>query len=226
MGTEAVWVPIVAAAVAGTTTYVNNRNMAKRQDNELAAQLMRSSAKQKQADAKVNEAIAKTGASTGESERGTVLSQYLSQLNRAKGATMGGLTDMPAANDAYRRDAANAALGLEETGKNRAELFSTLDAALLQRQNEAELRRDTGSDLDVLAGDVAADDYLTRLRLRGIRPNPYLSAIGSAASAFGGAYSGGAAGGAASALGSSAGGSGWGGGADDWAAIARAGRTA
>jgi len=195
MGTEAVWVPLVMAAVAGGTTYVNNRRTAKKQDRELAEQIKSRSKKQELADKKVNDLISETGASDAADEKGGILKQYLSQLKAAQPSAAGGI-QVGGANQsqAYRDDAAKAAMGVEKFGARRADLLSTMDAAAMQRQGEGLDRANVGTEIGQIARQDQGDTFVSNTKIKGIRNNPWLDAIAAAASAYGGSYTGGGSG--------------------------------
>ncbi len=52
LGTEAVWIPLVAAALGTATTVYSQKQAANKQDDQLSAQLSRQRNQQKQADAR------------------------------------------------------------------------------------------------------------------------------------------------------------------------------
>lgn len=192
MGTEAVWVPLVAAAVAGGASYYNTRKVANEQDDTLAAQIMRKGAKQKEADALVNEAIGDVSKSTSGDERASTFSNYLAQLQRA-GTGTGQLLGTPIGANARFDEAANdAAIGLRDFGTSRADLMARLDAPILQRMGEAKARGRTADKIDLVKREDSGDDAITELRLRAIRGNPWVKALGDAAAAYGMTYTGGA----------------------------------
>lgn len=199
MGTEGIWMPLVMAAVAGGTTYVNKRNTARKQDRELASQIKSRSKKQELADKKVSDLISKTGASDAVDEKGGILKQYLSQLKTAQPSAAGGIpVGGASASQAYRDDAAKAAMGIEKFGAKRADLLSTMDAAAAQRQNEGLDLAKTGSEIGQIKRQDEGDTFVSNMRLKGIRDNPWLDAIAAAASAYGSSYSGGSGGGTVS----------------------------
>ena len=127
MGTEFAWVPLVASLVAGGATYVNQRQKTKRQDQIALRSLRSNDARQKRADQMTQQLIQQQAASTPDKEKKTAMQGYMDQLMRASPDAQSGLRDMSGASQAYRKDAANAALGIEEHGRNYASLASRLE---------------------------------------------------------------------------------------------------
>lgn len=216
MGTEAVWIPLVMAAVAGGATYANNRQQAKKADNITSQQLLRSGERQKKADSKVAELIDTTAKSDAKDEKGSIMAGYMQQLQAARGGAQNGL-QTPAASSRFAQEATAAALGIDAGGKDYAETTSRLDAPILQRQGEALARRDTGVDIGTILREQEGDDAGVALKMRTIRDNPWLLALSQAASSYGKNYTGGAGAGSTAAPKMSAG---WGtgtGGTVGWA---------
>lgn len=174
MGTEAVWVPLLTTALAAGATAYNTNRTAKKQDNALAAQLNRQGERQREADAKVSELITKTGASTSADEQVGALDQYMSQLRAQQGTATAGLNQQGAVSDAYKQSGADAALGINEYGSKVASLMSRMDAPALQRVNEAVEQGRIAGDIDRVKRFAGGDDYLARLKLQGIRRDPWI----------------------------------------------------
>lgn len=189
MGTEAVWVPLVMAAVAGGATYANNRSQAKKADKINSQALLKAGERQKRADARVNQLIDTTATSDSKDEKAGIMSGYLQQLQAAKGNSTAGLAATPAASSRYAQEATAAALGIEGAGQDYADLTSRLDAPILQRQGEGIERNRAGVDLQTIVREQEGEDAGTQLRLRGIRDNPWLLALASAAGSAGSGYS-------------------------------------
>jgi hypothetical protein len=74
-----------------------------------------------------------------------------------------------------------------------ADLTSSIDAPRQQRANDAQLVDRYTTDIDRIRRFSAGDDFLSQLRLRGIKPNPWIAAgagvANGAASAYGGGSS-------------------------------------
>jgi len=184
MVTEAVWVPLVAAAVSAGATYYNTQRTAKKQDDALAAQIRASGERQRAADSKVNELIAQQGASTSADERASTLDQYMSQVRAQQGNATAGLNQVGAVSDAYKQSGADAALGIADYGGKVASLMSRMDAPALQRVNEAIAANRIAGDIDRIKRFSDGDDYLARLRLQGIQRNPLIDAAANVAGGY------------------------------------------
>ena len=198
MGTEALWIPAVMAVVGAGATYANNRSQANKADKINSQALLKAGERQKRADSKVNELIDRTGKSNAVDEKAGLMGGYLQQLAQAQSGAKQGLASTGAASSRYNQEATAAALGIDASGQQYADLTSRLDAPILQRQGEGIDRRNTGTDLTTIVREQEGEDAGTALRLRTIRDNPWLLALASAASAAGSSYSG-AGGGAKSA---------------------------
>lgn len=187
MGTEAVWVPLVAAALAGGATYVNSRNTARKQDANLAADIRSSAAKQREATGEVNRTIEETRASNPEADKAASLRNYLQQLAVAKPQADQSFAAVTGASDAYKGDAADAALGVEQYGKDTAGLMSRIDAPTQQRLRESNKRDNLQAAIDRIKRFAEGDHAISQIKLQGIRRNPLLDAFASAAQGYGSA---------------------------------------
>lgn len=187
MGTEGVWIPALIAAVGAGASAYNTRQTAKEQDSALARQLRGQAERQRGADAKVSEIIAKQAASTPDDERLTASSNYLQALKQAKGKATGGLAQISGASDAFKQATVGAEQGIGDYGQRIASLLSSIDAPYMQRMNEGlTINRDAG-ELGLLERFDQGANWLDDLRLRGIRRNPWIDAAGSALQGYGGA---------------------------------------
>lgn len=192
MGTEVVVALALAAAAAGATAY-NTNQTAKKQDKQLAMQLRSSRDKQRDADAKTQELIAKQAKSTDADERQSSLSQFTTAIQNKRGNAVAPLNTVGAVSDAYRKSGSDAALGMTDSASKIAGLISSIDAPSQQRQND---KYDIGryaTDIDQIKRFSAGDDFLAQMQLRNIRRNPWIDAAASVAGGAASAYSGGGA---------------------------------
>lgn len=190
MGTEALWIPAVMAVVGAGATYANNRSQANKADKINSQALLKAGERQKRADSKVNELIDRTGKSNAVDEKAGLMGGYLQQLAQAQSGAKQGLAAPGATSSRYNQEATAAALGIDASGQQYADLTARLDAPILQRQGEGIDRSRTGTDLTTIVREQEGEDAGTALRLRTIRDNPWLLALASAASAAGSSYSG------------------------------------
>lgn len=198
MGTEALWIPAVLAAVGTGVTAYNADRTAKKQDNALAQQIVGQSRQQADADAKVNEQVRELGTSTAADERAQRLGQYFDIVANNRASQQAGLTPAVGSDrfQAAAADTAKATAGY--TGKM-ADLMSRVDAATLQRQGEGFGYGRLGTDLNLIGRAASGQGFLDQLRASRIKRNPWLDAAAAAANGAGSAYasnvSGGGAGG-------------------------------
>lgn len=197
MGTEAVWIPLVMAAVGTAASVYNTRQTAKKQDNALAAQIRASSKKGEEADQRTKQLIDQTAASNPQAEREKALQQYTAALKSGGGAATAGLdAQKGAVSSRFAQDAKDAALGVSQYGDTQAGLFSTIDAAKRMRDDEGFNRARTATDLDAIARRARAQDFILGLKTQGITRNPWIDAGAGMLKSYAGSYAGGAGGGA------------------------------
>lgn len=189
-------IALALAAAAAGTSYYNTQQTAKRTDNALADQIRNQGKKQGEADAKVNDEVAKLKASRSEDERQKSLAGYLDTLRKGKGELEAGLTPN-FGSAAFQQDAANDAAGVEQFASNRAGLLARMDAPLDQRRGEGYDYGNLATDLGLIGREAQGQNFLDELNVkRKSRRNAGLDALSS--------FLGGAAGGVSSMGGSGA----------------------
>lgn len=192
------WVSAAVAIAAATADYENNRQVARKQDNELAANLRNQAALQQQENVKTNQLIQKTAQSTPDAAKGDLLGKFMAQIKADGGNATRPLGQAGAVSNAYTKAANDAALGVSDYGTTNANLLSAIDAPAIQRQAEAANLSRYGTQLNDLKRQSSAAEFLSQMRLQSIRPNPWLSAVATGARAYGMARAGGAGEGSAS----------------------------
>lgn len=164
------YLAMAAAAAAASANAYNTHQTAKRQDAAAADSIRNQSAKQRQADARVNEEVQSLQNSTPEDSRAKRLDQYMTQLRMNKAAQAGGLT--PAiGSDAFKADSASALEGVQQDAANTAGLMARMDAPGMQRQTEAAGYGRMGTDIGLLSREAKGQQFLDDLRLKSIRRN-------------------------------------------------------
>ena len=180
--------PIIMSLASAAMTQYNNQQVAKKQDNILAQQLQRNALRQQEADQAVGDTIRERATQGGEGERASIGAQYLDQVRSAQSNAQRGLGQVGAVSNAYQQDANNAALGIGDYGAQMSDLMARIDAPMAQRQRESISAGRLSSDLDQIGRRGRSDDYLTQLRLQGVRGNPWLelgaAGLGAAAGAM------------------------------------------
>lgn len=183
------WAIGVAVVSAGVQMY-NTDQTAKRQDRQLAESIRNQSAEQQKADSKIRDMLKDLGGSNSKDEEKERMDQYLNTLQM--GAQANGINQGAGGfSDAYRADAAAAAEGLDAFGKQRAGLLARTDAPGLQRVNEGILFDNTAMDIRGIGRNADQQAYLDELALRGIKPNPWLTAASEVGMAYAGSKAGG-----------------------------------
>lgn len=183
------WIALGISLLGVAANQYNTQQTAKKQDRALAAQITQQGQKQQQASAKIAEALASQAQSDAIDEQAQSQESYLDTLRQ--GQQGGGFNDGPGGfSDEYRRGTAQAGQELGEYGSGRAQLLSRIDAPRLQRQNEGVVFDTLGNDLRMIGREASGDAYLSQLRYNSIRRDPWLDALASGASAYGGAMAG------------------------------------
>jgi hypothetical protein len=199
--TTAIGLALAAAAAGGS--YYNTQKTAQRQDNQAALGIQNQSRIQKQADTKVNDAVAKLADSNAASAKEGRLDDYLSVLRRNRSTTEAGLTPV-IGSDTFKTDAATAANDANSYADKTAGLMARMDAPGIQRQQEGFDYGNLATDIGLIGRESQGQNFLDQLKLRNIRRNAKIDlASGLLSAAAGGVAAGGAsaAGGAGNAYG-------------------------
>ncbi len=183
MGAE-VLIPLAIAA-AGTGVGVANQEAAARRADRIAAQGIREQGvRQTEANARVDQEVANVAGSNAEGERQAANAQYMDQLRRSRAAARG-MTDVPGASSRYSEEVAEGDQAVDSTAARVADLMSRVNAPLMQRDRELQGFDRLRSDVGVIGRAAAGDDFLNQLRLRSVRPNPWVGALGQLAQGYG-----------------------------------------
>lgn len=185
------WVATAIAIIGAGVNYHNTEQTKKRQDNELGLQIQQRAARQDEADKEVMKTVAERAANSGDSARSSMLDQYMNQVRTAQGSATTGLRQVGGVSDAYRQAANDAALGISDYAGDTASLMSRIDAPVRQRQGEAQQNAQLSTALSLIGNRSAGQDFLSNLRLQGIRRNPGLDAFVQVANAYAGSAGGG-----------------------------------
>jgi len=194
------WTAAALAVVAAGTQYYNTQQVAKKQDNQLAQTLRQQGMLQQKANANTQDLINKTAASNDTGAKANLLSQFMQQMQQQSGNTKAGLNQVGNVSSAYTKAANDASSGISAYGGNQAGLLSSIDAPAVQRQAEAAQQLQYGTDINAIKHQSSALDFLNQMKLRGIRANPWLTAVSQAAGGASGAFAGGAGGGGGSSV--------------------------
>jgi hypothetical protein len=186
MGTEVLIGLALSAAAAGAQAY-NTRQTAKRQDNQLAAQIRADAAKQRQADEKTRALVQAQAKSSDADEKATALGKYTAAIRQAQGNADRPLQTVGNVSAAYKQAGSDAALGMGQYAGKIADLVSSIDAPTQQRENDKFITDRYVNDIDQISRAARGDDFLAQMKLRGIRRNPWIDAGASVLNGAGGA---------------------------------------
>jgi hypothetical protein len=180
---------VASLAGAGASTY-SQAEALRKQDQAAAEGIRQQGEINRQASQRVNQEIQKISSSNPDAEREAARRDFTAALQRSTqqpGAVAYGSPG--AVSSRFAEDVGTASAGTAAEGANLADLTSRIDAPMYQRVREGQSAASALSDLGLLGGQSAGQDFLTQLKLRGIAPNPWISGLGQAASAFANAYS-------------------------------------
>lgn len=171
------YVAIGLALAAAAGNYYNQKQVANKQDSTLAASLRQQGMLQQQQSAKANQLIQKTAASSPAQAKASLLDQFQQSMQQNKARSTATLGQVGNVSSAYTKAANDAASGIANYGADQAGLLSSIDAPGLQRQAEAENLQKYATDLNQTRAQSASDQFLTNMRLNGIKPNPWISGV-------------------------------------------------
>ncbi len=171
------YVAIGLALAAAAGNYYNQQQVANKQDSTLAASLRQQGMLQQQQGAKANQLIQKTAASNPTQAKQDLLGQFTQAMQQNKGRATNTLGQVGNVSSAYTKAANDAASGIASYGNDQAGLLSSIDAPGLQRQAEAENLQKYATDLNQTKAQSASDQFLTQMRLNGIKPNPWIGGV-------------------------------------------------
>lgn len=185
------WIGAVIALAAAAAEQYNSNEVAKKQDHIAADAIRAGAAKQRKADQKVNELVNKTEASKPSDAAANSLGQYQQAMLANMAGANAGLSQQGNTSAEYKQGGADASLGIANYGDKYAGLMSRMDAPAQQRQREMLDQGQYATQIGLIGRENAGDQYLTQLKLQGVKRDPWIDAAASAARAYAGAYGGG-----------------------------------
>ncbi len=161
----------------------NQDQLAKKQDRQAAQQITQSAATQRKADARLAELVQQVGQSNPRDEIAAREQSYLDTLKM--GAQRSGINEGPGGfSDAYRADVAADQQAVDQYGTNRAGLMARIDAPTYQRLGEGVLFDRSATDLGMIQRGHQGDQYLSDLKMRSLRTNPWVDALAQAGAGY------------------------------------------
>jgi hypothetical protein len=183
MGAEVLIPLAIAAAGSGASAYNADRT-AKRQDQAAAAGIRQQGVRQREADRRVDTELDELAGSNPEAERRAANDQFMAQLQATRGTATGSTPGVPGAAARYGEQVSTNADASAATAAKVADLMSRVSSPLLQRQREGQGFARSATDIGMIGRAAAGDDFLNQLRLRAIRPNPWIDAAGGVAQGY------------------------------------------
>lgn len=175
---------VVAVVAAAVIQQYNQSQTAKKKDRAALAGLEQQRKFQESANARMNQQLQELEQSTPDDERDTLQSQIRQQMRAKQSQALAGIQPTGGGEDVsmYAEEAAPTAVGYGDfIGGN----IAAIDSPLYQRQKEGFTRADVGSHIDTMRRHSAQEDALTRMKIAGIRDNPWLSLLSTGLSAYG-----------------------------------------
>ena len=168
---------LILTAVSGGTSFVNNQAALGRQDRQAAEGIRRQGRISSEASGRVNQQIEDVAGATGESEKAEALTGFLNALRTSQSDTEGALQPVAGANQRFAERVSGGKTSVAREGASKADRLSRIDAPIRLRQGENDAFRATASDLGEFQRRSSAEDFLTRLRVAGERPNAFIEAL-------------------------------------------------
>lgn len=173
MGAE-ILIPLAISALgSGAQAYNTYRTMGK-QDEEAAVGIRAQAGHQRQADEAVNNSVDQLGQSSPEGARAKATDDFLSQLRRNQGQAVPGAS--PGGSSRYAEDSAGAETDVADFGAKAASTMARISAPGMQREQEGVNFNRLSTSLGTIGRNASGDQFLTQLRSRSIRENPWVNA--------------------------------------------------
>ena len=185
------WWAVGTAVASAVVQQYNQAQTAKKQDRIAARNIKDQAELQRQANARLNDQLTTLETSTPDDEYAQRSSDIRKQLRLKQAMGLAGIQNA---------GGGEAITSAAEEGRGKAidygdfinSAVSAMDAPVLQRQGERFMMADTESNLNKIRRNSAQRDALMRLRMAGVRDNPWLTMLAQGLSAYSGAAAGGA----------------------------------
>ena len=189
------WVAV--AVVVGTTLVgaYEQKQVAHRQDNQLAAQLRQQAASEDKVRARQAQFIQQQQGQTDEPQKTAAAKSYDAALAANQHQATSPLANVGNVSDAYKKAGSDAALGISNYGTNLGHLTASIDAPGMQRQANQRNLNDLAIDTNMINRGQKGQDFLDQMKLNSIHANPYVGMMLQIARSYAGAKAGAAGGG-------------------------------
>lgn len=189
------WVAVAISVGTALVGAYEQKQVAKKQDNQLAAQLRQQSQAEDAAKQRTQKFIQSQQQQTDVPQKTAAAQQYQAALQANKSASTQPLANVGNVSDAYKKAGSDAALGIASYGQNLGDLTASIDAPGQQRQQNQRNIGDFGIDVNRINRRQQGQDFLDNMKLQSIHANPYIGLALTAARAYAGAKMGQAGGG-------------------------------
>lgn len=181
------WVTIAVTVGTALVGAYEQKQVAKRQDNQLAMQLRQQAASEEKAKQRTQQFIQSQQQQTDVPQKTAAAQQYQAALQANKSASTQPLANVGNVSDAYKKAGSDAALGIASYGQNLGDLTASIDAPQQQRQQNQRNIGDFGIDVNRINRRQQGQDFLDQMKLNSIHANPYIGLALTAARAYAGA---------------------------------------
>jgi hypothetical protein len=165
---------MVGTAVVGR--YEGNQ-VAKRQDNALAAQLRQQAASEDKVRARTAQMVQDQTNQTDQPQKTAAAQQYAAAIKANQQMADAPLATVGNVSDAYKASAKNAALGVSDYAANRGNNIAAIDAPGLQRQQNQKNIANYGIDVNQINHAQQGQDFLGSLKFNSIHANPWIDLL-------------------------------------------------
>lgn len=180
------WWAVGAAVAAAVVQQYNTAQTEKKRNRATVASIQEQQRNQREANKATQENLDKLAQSTPEDEYQGRANDIRTQLRQKQAMALAGIQNT-GGGEAVTEMAAAARPQAVGYGDDINRWISGIDAPMLQRQGEAWDRQNVENRLNRLRRDSAQEDALLRLKLAGIRENPWLNILSQGLSAYAGA---------------------------------------
>lgn len=180
------WWAVGAAVASAVVSQYNAAQVEKKRNRATVASIQEQQRNQREANKATQENLDKLAQSTPEDEYQGRASDIRNQLRQKQAMALAGIQNT-GGGEAVTEMAAAARPTAVGYGDDINRWISGIDAPMLQRQGEGWDRQNVENRLNRLRRDSAQEDALLRLKLAGIRENPWLSMLSQGLSAYAGA---------------------------------------
>lgn len=181
------WVAVAVSLLAAGATAYNTNRTAKKQDAQTAAGIRKQAENQREVNKRLNRTLEQAQQSSPEEHRRSANQKFLDVLQAKRGTANAGLSPM-GVSSIFDAEAQSAAAQSQAGAEQAAGLLARIDAGTAQRAAEGMSYGNLGMDLDRYRGNIQGDEFLNRLRVAGIRRNPWIDAGAAAASGWASGY--------------------------------------